>query len=194
MVLASEAAYGYPHQELVIGHLNEAQEESFDRYPLVAERIRNIRHQYQLTGEFPEPDEIRELMMQMDAIDQGVVIIPDNLPVESIEIRGDAVKLSSLPKENGKVRYRGKLWEIDKPVPSDRPGKKMMVLAEKGGMVKLVHYGADGYSDFRRHKNPDRRQRFLDRMKGIKQKDGTPAYKDKFSPAYWGTHSEGKTW
>ena len=33
----------------------------------------------------------------------------------------------------------------NKPVPSDRPGKKMMVKACANGQEKLLHFGAKGY-------------------------------------------------
>jgi len=33
----------------------------------------------------------------------------------------------------------------NRPVPSDRPGKKRMVKACSNGQEKLIHYGAEGY-------------------------------------------------
>ena len=33
----------------------------------------------------------------------------------------------------------------NRPVPSDRPGKKKMVKACSGGKEKLIHFGATGY-------------------------------------------------
>ena len=33
----------------------------------------------------------------------------------------------------------------NRPVPSDRPGKKKMVKACAGGKEKLLHFGAEGY-------------------------------------------------
>jgi hypothetical protein len=35
----------------------------------------------------------------------------------------------------------------NRPVPSDRPGKKMMVKACSGGQEKLIHFGAKGYGN-----------------------------------------------
>ncbi len=33
----------------------------------------------------------------------------------------------------------------NRPVPSTRPGKKYMVLACRGGVSKVIHFGAKGY-------------------------------------------------
>lgn len=35
--------------------------------------------------------------------------------------------------------------QCNKPVPSDRAGKKRMVKACSGGKEKLIHFGAEGY-------------------------------------------------
>ena len=35
----------------------------------------------------------------------------------------------------------------NRPVPSDRPGKKMMVKACSNGQEKLIHFGAKGYGN-----------------------------------------------
>lgn len=64
---------------------------------------------------------------------------------------------------------------------SERKGKKYYVIY-KG---KIIHFGAEGYSDFLEHKDKERRDRYRKRHAAILKKDGTPAYKDKFSPAYW---------
>lgn len=71
---------------------------------------------------------------------------------------------------------------------SNRPGKKWMVLAKKGDQYKIVHGGALGMSDFTKHKNEKRRDRFWDRMGG---KDSAKA-NDPFSPLYW--HKRFRTW
>ena len=51
---------------------------------------------------------------------------------------------------------------------------------------KTIHFGAAGMDDWRSGKaTKEQRKSFRARMKGIKRKDGTYAYKDKTSPAYW---------
>ncbi len=51
---------------------------------------------------------------------------------------------------------------------------------------KTIHFGARGMDDWRSGKaTKEQRKSFRARIKGIKRKDGTFAYKDKTSPAYW---------
>jgi hypothetical protein len=71
---------------------------------------------------------------------------------------------------------------------STRDGKKWMVLAEKGGKYKVVHGGAEGMSDYTKHKDSERRDRFWKRHNA-----GSPGKsKDPFSPLYW--HKKFGTW
>ena len=50
---------------------------------------------------------------------------------------------------------------------------------------KKIGFGDNRYEDFTQHKDKKRQASFRARMKGIKKKDGSFAYKDKTSPAYW---------
>ena len=44
------------------------------------------------------------------------------------------------------IEYRGITFSgYNKPKPSNREGKKYMVLAKDGDKVKLIHFGAKGY-------------------------------------------------
>lgn len=95
------------------------------------------------------------------------------------------MKLSELPRENGKVRYRGKLLEVDKPVKSDRANKKLMVLAKKGDRVKLIHFGDSSMQDYTQHEDKSRRVNYLARSAGIRDKDGKLTKDDPWSPNYW---------
>jgi hypothetical protein len=67
-------------------------------------------------------------------------------------------------------------------------GKKYSVYVKtdtKKG-YKLINFGDAGADDWRSGKaTKEQRKSFRARMKGIKKKDGTFAYKDKTSPAYW---------
>lgn len=97
------------------------------------------------------------------------------------------MKASNVKREDGKLVYRGKEFPgFNKPVnaPKDSP-KKKMVLAKKGEEVKLVQFGQKGYEDFTQHKDPKRRENYLKRSAGIKNKDGKPTKDDVFSPNYW---------
>lgn len=87
---------------------------------------------------------------------------------------------------SGKLKYSGHTFEgFNKPKKADHKKYKKVVLAKKGKECKLVWYGHKDYQDFTQHKDPERRKSFLKRMKGVLKKDGTPAYKDIFSAAYW---------
>lgn len=90
---------------------------------------------------------------------------------------------------SGKLQYRGETFAgFNKPKPSNKKGKKRMVLAKEGDKAALVHYGAKGYSDFTKHKDPKRRASYRARAGGVKDKSGKPAIKNKLSPAYWAYH------
>lgn len=49
---------------------------------------------------------------------------------------------------------------------SPQATKKYMVQVEqKNGNYKTVHFGAEGYSDYTKHKDPERKQRYITRHK-----------------------------
>ena len=49
---------------------------------------------------------------------------------------------------------------------SNRAGKKFkVILTKKSGATKTVHFGASGYSDFTKHKDPSRMRRYSARHK-----------------------------
>lgn len=59
--------------------------------------------------------------------------------------------------------------------PSTRKNKKYMILNDEN---KYVHFGDSRYADFTKHKDEERRQRYLDRATKIKGN----WKKDKYSP------------
>ena len=72
---------------------------------------------------------------------------------------------------------------------STNPKKKLMVKVNN----RTIHFGARSMGHFKDrtgiwkskdHGDADRRKSFLSRMKGVKKKDGSFAYKDPSSPAY----------
>jgi hypothetical protein len=84
-----------------------------------------------------------------------------------------------MPTKENKTLY--------KPFVSKNPKKKFSVYVKgANGNPKLIHFGAKGMDDWRSGKaTKEQRKSFRARIKGIKRKDGTYAYKDKNSPAYW---------
>jgi len=75
---------------------------------------------------------------------------------------------------------------------STRPDKKLMVVVEKGGKKKTVHFGnrkgsanehfkdRTGIWKSLDHGDTQRRKNFRDRMSGVKKKDGSRAVDDVF--------------
>lgn len=85
------------------------------------------------------------------------------------------------------VTYRGEKfagYNKAKRTPS-HPTKKAAVLAKEGDKVKLIRFGAKGYSDYTKHKDEKRRANYTARHSGIKLKDGSSAIKNKMQAAYW---------
>jgi hypothetical protein len=65
--------------------------------------------------------------------------------------------------------------KCNRPVSSDRPGKKMMVKACANGKEKLIHFGAEGYGH-----NYSAAAR-----KSFRARHGCDTAKDKMSARYW---------
>ena len=76
--------------------------------------------------------------------------------------------------------------KLNKPFKSNVKGKKYSVYVKDGDKIKKVNFGASGMDDWRSGTaTKEQRKSFRARMKGIKRKDGSFAYKDKTSPANW---------
>jgi len=74
------------------------------------------------------------------------------------------------------IEYRGKKFPgYNKPVKSDRPEKKGMVLAKEGETVKLIHFGD---SSMGHNYSPEARASF-------KARHAKNIAKGKMSAAYW---------
>lgn len=58
-------------------------------------------------------------------------------------------------------------YHLVKIKKSDKSDKKMMAIFEdcKSGRLKTVHFGSFGMSDFTKHKDPERKKRYLARHK-----------------------------
>lgn len=97
------------------------------------------------------------------------------------------MKAKDVKKEGGKLVYRGhKFPGFNKPVDAPSGAKqKKMVLAKKGEDVKLVRFGLRGMSDYTKHGNEKRRENYLARSGGIRDKSGKLTKDDKFSANYW---------
>ena len=97
------------------------------------------------------------------------------------------MKASNVKREGGKIAYRGHEFPgFNKPIeaPAGDTHKKM-VLAKKGEDVKLVKFGLRGMKDFTQHHDEKRRENYLARSGGIKNKSGELTKNDPFSANYW---------
>lgn len=77
---------------------------------------------------------------------------------------------------------------LNKPfkTPAGSKKKYSVYVKTKEGKIKKVSFGARGMDDWKSGTaTKEQRKSFRARMKGIKKKDGSFAYKDKTSPAYW---------
>jgi len=76
---------------------------------------------------------------------------------------------------------------------STSKGKKLMVVVEKGGKKKTIHFGDNSMQQFKDktgiwkskdHGDSARRKNYRSRHGGILKKDGSKAINDPMSPAY----------
>ena len=63
--------------------------------------------------------------------------------------------------------------------------KSVYVKSDNKKGYKLIHYGHSDYLDFTQHRDEKRRQSYLKRAKGIKNKEGKLTWKDKNTKNYW---------
>lgn len=97
------------------------------------------------------------------------------------------MKASNIKREGGKLQYRGHEFPgFNKPVNAPAGAKqKKMVLAKKGEEVKLVRFGLRGMEDYTQHHSEKRRENYLARSGGIRNKSGELTKSDPFSANYW---------
>jgi hypothetical protein len=62
---------------------------------------------------------------------------------------------------------------------STNPKKKYMVVMTSNDRKKTIHFGAKGYSDYTKHKDPERKKRYDTRHKANED------WKDPFSAGFW---------
>jgi len=79
------------------------------------------------------------------------------------------------------VNYLFNLYNMieAKLTKSDNPKKKYKVVVEKGDKKRTLHFGSAGMSDYTKHKDEERKKRYIDRHR--KNED----WSDPFSRGYW---------
>ena len=72
-----------------------------------------------------------------------------------------------------------------KPFKSSTKNKKYSVYVMKDGRKKLIHFGDAKMQDYTQHKDDKRRESYLKRSAGIRDKGGKLTKDDKNSANYW---------
>ena len=75
--------------------------------------------------------------------------------------------------------------ELYMPFTSKAKGKKMSVYVMDKGKKKLINFGDSSMEDYRQHKDKDRREAYLKRSAGIRDKDGKLTKDNKNKANYW---------
>jgi hypothetical protein len=90
-------------------------------------------------------------------------------------------------KKNNKIEYYGYVFDAyNIPVDAHKAGThKKVVLVKYDDAVKLVKFGLRGMEDYTQHYDEKRKQNYLARSAGIKDKTGRPTKDDPFSANYW---------
>jgi len=78
--------------------------------------------------------------------------------------------------------------DLYKPFKSKAKNKKFSVYVMKNGKKTLINFGDSRYQDFTQHKDEKRRDNYLKRAKGIKDKAGNLTWKNKNTSNYWSVH------
>jgi len=79
--------------------------------------------------------------------------------IENVDAEGNPIKELSFGKTKEK---KISLISIKK---SNKSGKKLMATFETNGRRKVIHFGAAGMSDYTKHHDPKRKQRYITRHK-----------------------------
>jgi len=90
-------------------------------------------------------------------------------------------------KKRAKIEYYGYIFPAyNVPITANKGDKhKKAVLVKYEDAVKLVKFGLRGMQDYKQHYDEKRRDNYLKRSAGIKDKTGRPTKDDPFSANYW---------
>jgi hypothetical protein len=99
--------------------------------------------------------------------------------------------------KNKRVKYRGQTYEISTPKRATQKGKKQQVTVRNisTGQTKTIAYGAKGYENYgygkNTHRSEKRRNNYLTRSAGIRDKQGQLTKDNPMSPNY---HARRQLW
>jgi hypothetical protein len=102
------------------------------------------------------------------------------------KVLNDGISLVLMKKsiKGGKIIQKPYKYELSK---SDKKDKKMKVelFNKNGELLDTVHFGAKGMSDFTKHKDEERRIRYIKRAGKITDKEGNLTRNDPYSANFW---------
>ena len=143
-----------------------------------SEKQRRFMH-----AKFPDLAKKMEASTKKEEAGKGHARGAEGAAGESESREEKASKAKRLLEKKAEIEYRGKTFSgYNQPRKSDRPDKKMMVLAKKGDEVRLIHFGQKGY---RHNYSEAAKKSYLARSGGIRNKSGELTANDKFSANYW---------
>jgi len=81
------------------------------------------------------------------------------MDIKNVDEHGNPIRNISFGSKNKKIK-KIKLISIKK---SSKSGKKLTATFEINGKKRIIHFGASGMSDYTKHKDKDRRKRYINR-------------------------------
>lgn len=90
-------------------------------------------------------------------------------------------------RKNNQIEHHGYIFPAyNIPIDTHKKDKqKKAVLVKYDDAIKLVKFGLKGMEDYTQHYDEKRRENYLSRSAGIKDKTGRPTKDDPFSANYW---------
>ena len=90
-------------------------------------------------------------------------------------------------QQKNTIEYYGYVFKAyNTPIDAPKGDKhKKAVLVKYEDAIKLVKFGLRGMQDYTQHYDEKRRDNYLSRSAGIKDKTGRPTKDDPFSANYW---------
>jgi len=118
--------------------------------------LKHVRNQPVIDLDSGVPEAVRELIFKM-------------LRKKPFDRPGADELIAALERivKGSKKNPKPKPWKLIHIVSSRRAGKKFVARFKnkKTGRFKNVHFGGKGYSDYTKHKDPERKERYLKRHK-----------------------------
>ena len=95
--------------------------------------------------------------------------------------------MTMIKKDSSRIEYYGYIFPTyNTPIDAHKKDThKKVVLVKYDDAIKLVKFGLRGMEDYTQHYDEKRRENYLSRSGGIKDKTGRQTKDDPFSANYW---------